>query len=122
MKTAMIKSVPPTDPVEIAFQAHYEKWKRETAYMSSVDSIVEHPDFQFIVSMNHAAVPYILKAIEQQPSNLVWALNFIFNRKISQKQSISIPEACKLWIKELTKSETKFSVHSRTSFQTRISK
>lgn len=88
---------------KLRFNSHYEKWLQETAYLSSVNSIVEHPDFQAIVTMRYAAVPYIVEAIEQEPSNLVWALNFIYNRKISNKSDLTIPEACKLWVKELKK-------------------
>lgn len=87
----------------LRFNSHYEKWLHETAYLSSVSSIVEHPDFQAIVAMRDAAVPYIVETIEQKPSNLVWALNFIYNRKISNKSDLTITEACKLWVKELKK-------------------
>lgn len=88
---------------KLRFNSHYEKWMQETGYLSSVNAIVEHPDFQAIVAMRHAAVPYIVEAIEQEPSSLVWALNFIYNRKISKKSDLTIPEACKLWVKELKK-------------------
>ena len=88
---------------KLRFNSHYEKWLQETAYLSSVNSIVEHPDFQAIVAMRYAAVPYIVEAIEHEPSNLVWALNFIYNRKISSKSDLTISEACKLWVKELKK-------------------
>ena len=88
---------------KLRFNSHYEKWLQEIAYLSSVNSIVEHPDFQAIVAMRDAAVPYIVETIEQEPSNLVWALNFIYNRKISNKSDLTITEACKLWVKELKK-------------------
>lgn len=88
---------------KLRFTAHFEKWSRDTAYMSSVESIIEHPDFQSMVAMKMAAVPYIVDELERRPSNLVWALNFIFQKKISEKQNITIPEACRLWVKELKK-------------------
>lgn len=88
---------------KLRFVSHYEKWMRDTAFLSSVKAIVEHKDFQSIVSMQKSAVPYILESIEQHPSNLVWALNFIYKKKISDKPDLTIPEACKLWIRELKK-------------------
>lgn len=90
---------------KLRFNSHFEKWFRETAFMSSVNAIVEHPDFQAIVAMQHAAVPYIVETIEQEPSNLVWTLNFIYKRKISDKPNLTISEACKLWVRELKKEE-----------------
>ena len=86
---------------KLRFNSHYEKWMRETAYLSSVNAIVEHPDFQAIVAMQDTAVPFILDVIEQNPSNLVWALNFIYKKKISNNTNLTISEACKLWGKAL---------------------
>lgn len=37
------------------------------------------------------------------PSTLVWALNLIYNRKITDLPNITISEACNLWVKELKK-------------------
>ena len=51
--------------------------------------------------MGEQAVPFIGQSIEAQPSLLVWALNMIFNGKISDKKDLTIGEACKLWVKEL---------------------
>jgi len=50
--------------------------------------------------MGQSAVPFIVEEIDQRPSTLVWALNIIFNRKISDK-NINISEACRLWVKTL---------------------
>ena len=88
---------------KLRFNSHYEKWMQETGYLSSVNAIVEHPDFQSIVAMQYAVVPFIVEEIERNPSNLVWALNFIYKRKISDKANLTISEACKLWVKELKK-------------------
>lgn len=88
---------------KLRFYSHYEKWIQVTAYMSSINAIVEQTDFQAIVAMNYAAVPFIVDVIEHEPSNLVWALNFIYKKKISNKPNLTIPEACKLWVKELKK-------------------
>ena len=68
---------------------------------SSVEDIVNDKDFQSIVLMGEQAVPFIKEELIEKPSTLVWALNYIYNRKISNKPNLTITEACKLWIKEI---------------------
>lgn len=95
------------DPLELMmngklmFDALESSWRKETMFLSSVNGIINQRDFQAIVSMGTQAVPFIGQSIEAQPSTLVWALNMIFNGKISEKKDLTIAEACKLWVKEL---------------------
>lgn len=84
------------------FKKHLEKWQHDTRFLSSTSAITAHPSFQYIVNMGGNAVPYILEEIERRPSNLVWALNAIFHKKIGQGNTIT--DACRLWITELKKS------------------
>ena len=51
--------------------------------------------------MGYNAVPFILEELDARPSNLVWALNMIFQKKITLKPDATIDDACKLWVKEL---------------------
>lgn len=83
------------------FYNHYNTWYRQTRMHSSVNRIVSHPDFKAIVSMGYNAVPFILEELDARPSNLVWALNMIFQKKITLKPNTTIDDACKLWVKEL---------------------
>ncbi|KAF5061523.1 hypothetical protein DSECCO2_314530 [anaerobic digester metagenome] len=85
------------------FHDHLLKWERSTFLNSSVKAIIENSDFQAIVSMKHSAVPLIIEEIEKKPSLLVWALNMIYERKITNDSNATITEACKLWVKELKK-------------------
>ena len=85
------------------FDLHLMKWKEKTIFLSSPKSIVEDEDFTAIVGMGESAVPYIISEIENTPSTLVWALNFIFNKKITNNPDTTITEACKLWVKALKK-------------------
>lgn len=84
------------------FQNHLEAWESKTMFLSSVNSIVDDDDFKAIVSMGMDAVPFIKEELTRNPSTLVWALNFIFDKKISTKKNITISEACKLWTKVLS--------------------
>jgi len=88
-------------PVVVAL--HLMNWKEKTMFLSSTKSIIEDEDFQAIVAMGESAVSYIISEIENNPSTLVWALNLIFNKKITDNPYTTITEACKLWVKELKK-------------------
>jgi hypothetical protein len=102
-----IKSVDKNDYIyfsqKFRFQYHLMNWEKKTMFLSSTKSIIDDEDFQAIVSMGYAAVPYILEEIESKPSVLVWALNLIYNKKITNNPNATITDACKLWVKNLKK-------------------
>lgn len=83
------------------FLNHYNSWRNDTKFLSSIRPIIGHDDFKAIVAMGNRAVPFILDEIEARPSNLVWALNLIFQRKITNRQDVTVTDACRLWIKAL---------------------
>ncbi|WP_289074916.1 hypothetical protein, partial [uncultured Bacteroides sp.] len=83
------------------FQCHLEKWQEDTMFSSSISDIIEHKDFLAIVAMGKKAVPFILDEIEYEPSHLVWALNMIYGRKITNRKNATIADACKLWVRTL---------------------
>lgn len=83
------------------FNKYYNDWSKKVKYLSSPNQIVEDPNFKSIVEMGTFAVPYIIEHIEKEPSYLVWALNFIYEFKISDNSLTTIPEACKAWLKYL---------------------
>ena len=85
------------------FENHLINWEKKTLFLSSTKAIIENADFQAIVAMGYSAVPFIIEEIDNKPSTLVWALNLIYNRKVTDNPNITIPEACKLWVKELKK-------------------
>lgn len=86
---------------KLLFENLLSSWQKNTRMLSSVQDIIEQRDFQAIVAMGTKAVPFIGQSIETQPSTLVWALNMIFNAKISDRKDLTISDACKLWVKEL---------------------
>jgi hypothetical protein len=85
------------------FYNYYTAWNEQTLFLSSVSAIVEHQAFQAIVAMGRRAVPFIIEEINAKPSMLVWALNFIYQRKITDNPQTTIAEACRLWVRELSK-------------------
>lgn len=84
---------------ELLFNQLVSQWETETIFLSSLPAIIENPNFKAIVNMGENATPFILDYISQKPSTLVWALNLIYNTKISNNPKLTIPEACKLWVK-----------------------
>ncbi len=86
---------------KINFRNHLAEWQSKTMLLSSIQRIIDQPAFKAIVAMGRSAVPFILEEIEARPSNLVWALNLIFKKKITSKPNTTIEEACKLWVKAL---------------------
>lgn len=85
------------------FNTYFHAWKEQTYFFSSVQDIIEQKDFKAIVAMGRKAVPFILDELEREPSNLVWALNLIYERKITNNPNVTISQACKLWINALKK-------------------
>lgn len=59
------------------FNALVKRWRLETAYVSSIDQIVNNPSFKDIVAMGTCAVPLVVAEIERQPDLLVAALSLI---------------------------------------------
>ena len=88
---------------KLRFQFLLNNWKQQTRFSSSPDSIIQNENFQSIVAMGKVAIPFIIEEISAKPSTLVWALNFIFKKKITDNPKTTIPEACKLWVNQLTK-------------------
>ncbi len=84
---------------ELLFNQLVAQWESETIFLSSLPAIIDNPNFKAIVNMGKSATPFILDYISQKPSTLVWALNLIYNTKISDNLKLTIPEACKLWVK-----------------------
>jgi hypothetical protein len=79
------------------FDYYHEKWVKETMILSNAKSITANSNFQKIVSYGSEIVPILLRELENKPSNLVWAMNHILNRKISNN-SLTITEASKAWV------------------------
>jgi len=69
----------------------------ETTYSSSPDDVLQNLNFKEIVKLGKDAIPFILEEIQNKPSSLIWALNLITGRRITEKK-VSVEEASRLWI------------------------
>jgi hypothetical protein len=85
----------------LTFNNLLNSWRNNTIFMSFADQIVNEPNFKKIVSMGENVVPFIIEEISHNPSPLVWALNFIYDKTISNRNNLTIEEACKLWVKAM---------------------
>jgi hypothetical protein len=67
------------DQTDIAarFAELAETWRRETAVISSTTEMAMHPAYQQIIGMGPAAVPLILRELEERPAHWFWALKAI---------------------------------------------
>lgn len=88
--------------IKSRFEQRVAAWKKNTRFMSFAEKIVNEKNFQDIVLMGEEVVPYILEEITREPSPLVWSLNVIFNKTISNNPDTTIEQACKLWVKALS--------------------
>ena len=78
------------------FRELLQNWRAETIFYSSVDKITSNRNFQKIVEMGVQVVPFVLEEIQYMPSNLVWALYFIFD--FDETSGLGIEDSCKMWV------------------------
>ncbi|RZJ46553.1 MAG: hypothetical protein EOO44_22700 [Flavobacterium sp.] len=77
---------------------YVKKWEKQTKFSSDPNAMIRNKNFQSILALQTKASPIILNILKHKPSNLVWALNFIYDKKISTNQ-MSIEEASKAWVR-----------------------
>lgn len=96
-----------TNYSDLLYETKFKKallaWKEETYFYSSPSMITDNKNFQTIISMGNRAVPFILEELKKEPSPIVWALNFIYGKRISNNPHTSIIEASRMWIKLLSR-------------------
>src|SRR5260370_42573874 len=75
-KTVLLN--PPAATDEDKLRERFEKlavqWREETKYLSCSTEIAMHPAYQQIIGMGPAALPFILRELEQKPYHWYWAL------------------------------------------------
>ena len=86
---------------EIEFELEYERWKKETAFLSVNNFRNIH--FDAIVSRGEESVPFIYRELRKEPSILYHALELIYPEKIKYKGYISLSQARRIWLRILRK-------------------
>lgn len=59
------------------FAALAERWRTETAVLSSISQIAMHPAYQEIIGLGRVAAPLILREMQRQSGHWFWALRAI---------------------------------------------
>ena len=59
------------------FRTLASTWRTETAHLSSAREMTQHPAYQEIIEMGSAAVPLLLRELEQEPDHWFGALKAI---------------------------------------------
>ena len=72
--------------------------------MSSVSNI-DNVYFREIVKMGKRAVPYIYRELLKGPTDLVYALDEIFDHPINYSGFVPLKQTCETWISILKQTE-----------------
>lgn len=108
-----MRSVPGQKPFELdmssstdasIFNSNYESFKAENELCSV--SNVDNAYFREIVKMGRRAVPFIYKELLKGSTDLVYALDTIFDHPIQYSGFVPLKQSCDLWISILKKTET----------------
>jgi hypothetical protein len=85
--------------IESRFRALATRWQRETAAHSSVSQIAMHPAYQEVIGLGYAAIPLILRELQQRPNHWFWALRAITGEDpIQPEQRGKIREMASAWL------------------------
>lgn len=63
--------------LEQGFRESADRWRRDTAVLSSVTAKAMHPAYQRIIGMGPSVVPMLLRHLEREPDHWFWALTAI---------------------------------------------
>jgi type I restriction enzyme M protein len=86
-------------PIEQAFRLLAEKWKRETAIVSSVTKKIHHPAYREIVALGPRALPLILAELASRPDHWFAALEEITGANpVSAADRLDVQKSIKTWL------------------------
>jgi hypothetical protein len=77
MATAPVKIVPTSETdenIERRFRQLEAVWEADTACLSDAHKIIGHHAFQEIIGLGEAVIPFMLRDLEKEPGQWVWAL------------------------------------------------
>ena len=80
------------------FNSLLNAWKVNTWFESNSNNIIRDENFQEIINLGEQAIPLIIKEIDEEPSQLVWALNIITGMHIKSPYRMNLTESCKKWV------------------------
>lgn len=85
--------------LERSFTELAERWRQETAVMSSATMMAMHPAYQRIIGMGERAVPLILRELEREPDHWFWALGAITGENpVPPEDAGDVEKMAEAWI------------------------
>lgn len=86
-------------PLEQAFELLSDKWKRETALVSSVTKKIRHPAYREIVALGSGVVPLIITELARRPDHWFAALEEITGENpVGPDDRRRISKAVEAWV------------------------
>ena len=73
----LVSGVHKETQTEREFHALARQWRTETKHLSSSQAMIQHPAYQKIVGLGLAALPVLLRELQQRPDHWFWALRAI---------------------------------------------
>lgn len=81
------------------FERLANRWRKETAFQSSIHAIALHPAYQEIIGMGYQAVPLMLRALEDGPEHWFWALCAITGvDPVPSADRGDVPKMSEVWL------------------------
>ena len=88
---------------ESTFNSNYESWTAANAVSST--SNLDNVYFNETVKMGKDAVPFIYKELQKGPTDLVYALDAIFNYPIKYEGFVPLKKSREIWLSILKQTE-----------------
>lgn len=89
-----------SEDIRIRFIQLKEKWKEDTAFLSSITNIALHPSYQQIIGMGKQIIPLIIEELKNTPDHWFWALKAITGADpVPPQKRGSINEMTEEWIR-----------------------
>ncbi len=83
---------------EELFRQLADQWREETSHLSLVIKKVMHPAYQRIIGLGPAAIPLLLRELQQQPGHWTWALRAITGEDPTHPDD-TVTQAAQAWVK-----------------------
>lgn len=91
----LIRSMEKTN-LKDKFYKHYHAWHARYAVSATI-KFEGDPDFDALVKMDEASVPFIYKIIKEKPDPIVRVLEVIYKGPITYEGTVSLKDICSAW-------------------------
>ena len=94
-----IKTDTPTSDLETRFRALADQWRWETGPLSSSSKMAAHPAYQEIIGMGPAAIPLVLRELQERCDHWFAALRALSGENpVPREFAGRVPKMRELWL------------------------